>query len=199
MVCAVQAQEVTSNIVGYVKVDMLANQQYLLATPFDQVDGTANTIENVIGDQMGVGTNLFYWDGGAYQGVSKSIVGWGAGGATPLPRGSGFWLQSPADASLLLMGNVAEQDAVLTVVAGQNNLMGNPVPIDNFLVADSGLNDSPVGTQLFFWDGAAYVGASKSIVGWGTTLMGAGEGMWVALPPGATDYTWTEPPPPTAP
>jgi hypothetical protein len=195
MVCAVQAQDVTSNVVGYVKVDLLANQPSLLATPFDQVDGTANTVANVLGDQVGTGSTLFWWDGAGYQAVNKTLVGWSGGGAQALPRGTGFWLQTPADTTVLLLGNVPEQDTNLTVVAGQNNLMGNPVPVDNLAVSASGLNAAPIGTQLFFWDGSAYVGASKSLVGWGAAAMGIGEGMWVALPAGATDYAWTEPAP----
>jgi hypothetical protein len=178
-----------------VKVDLLANQPSLLATPFDQVDGTANTVANVLGDQVGTGSTLFWWDGAAYQAVNKTLVGWSGGGAQALPRGTGFWLQTPADTTVLLLGNVPEQDTNLTVVAGQNNLMGNPVPVDNLALSASGLNGAPIGTQLFFWDGSAYVGASKSLVGWGAAAMGIGEGMWVALPAGATDYAWTEPAP----
>jgi hypothetical protein len=192
MATNVRAQdEIASNVVGYVKVALEAGGLSLLAQPFDQVDGSANTVNSVLGTQVGTGTTVYVWDaeGGAYATASRSAFGWSAD--VPLTRGDGFWIQSPAAAEILLMGQVPEADSVIDVDAGVS-LYGNPVPVEKTIV-DSGLNAAPMGTTLFFWDGSGYVTVSKSAFGWpaGTNL-GMAEGFWMQA---ASAFQWTEPAP----
>ena len=192
MATNVRAQdEIASNVVGYVKVALEAGGLSLLAQPFDQVDGSANTVNSVLGTQVGTGTAVYVWDaeGGAYALAQRSLFGWSVD--IPLTRGSGFWIQSPAATEVLLMGQVPEGDSLIDVEAGLS-LYGNPVPVETGL-ADGGLNAAPGGTTLYFWDGSGYVLAEKSLFGWpaGSTL-GMAEGFWMNAP---SAFQWTEPAP----
>jgi hypothetical protein len=189
---AVQAQEVTSNVVGYVKVDLVGGVNSLLSTPFNQVDGSANTVSNVIGDQLPAGSSVFTWDGGAYvPATNLPVVGWQPSDLS-LARGVGFFVATDGDASLLLLGEVPEDDTTLNLAAG-NTLTGNPVPVDMTL-STSGLAGAPAGSSLFFWDGAGYVPATNlPVVGWQPdAALPPGEGFFVALD---APYDWTEPAP----
>ncbi|MGI6300296.1 MAG: hypothetical protein ACOX52_04445 [Verrucomicrobiota bacterium] len=192
MATNVRAQdEIASNVVGYVKVALEAGGLSLLAQPFDQVDGSANTVANVLGSQVGPQTIVYVWDaeGGAYAQASRTLAGWSAD--IPLVRGDGFWIQSPAAAEVLLMGQVPEADSVIDVEAGLS-LYGNPVPTEN-AIADTGLNAAPMQTVIYFWDGSGYVQVSKTLAGWpaGSTL-GMAEGFWMSAP---SAFQWTEPAP----
>ncbi|HCF95728.1 MAG TPA: hypothetical protein DEW46_11750 [Verrucomicrobia bacterium] len=192
MATNVRAQdEIASNVVGYVKVALEAGQLSLLAQPFDQVDGSANTVNNVLGTQVGIGTSVYVYDAeaGTYANAGRSALGWTA--ALPLTRGYGFWINSPAAVEILLMGQVPEEDSVMDVEAGLA-LYGNPVPVEQ-TIADSGLNAAPMGTSINFWDGSGYVNVGKSAFGWPAgTSIGMAEGFWMIAP---SAFQWTEPAP----
>lgn len=192
VVSALPAQEVASNIVGYVKVDLMAGDFSLLSTPFNQVDGSANTVAGVIGDQVGDGSSVFVYNGANYDAATKlPVIGWSPG-TLELARGAGFWIQANADATVLLMGEVPEEDTTVSLVAG-DNLVGNPVPVESTLTA-SGLAGTPAGTSAFFWNGSGYDAAtSLPVVGWSPdSALQIGEGFWVNI---AGDFDWTEPAP----
>lgn len=191
-VSAVQAQEVASNIVGYVKVDVTQGQITLLSTPFNQVDGSANTVANVIGDQAATGSSVFTYNGASYDSATNlPVIGWSPGDLA-LPRGTGFWLDPGANGTLLLMGEVPEDATQLDLVAG-DNLVGTPVPVEMTLTT-SGLAAAPAGTSAFFWDGSGYQSAtSLPVIGWSPdSALQIGEGFWVSL---GADFSWTEPAP----
>lgn len=192
MATNVRAQdEIASNVVGYVKVALEAGQLSLLAQPFDQVDGSANTVSTVLGNQVPGSTVVNVWDaeGGGYVSALRTPVGWSAD--LPLIRGDGFWINSPSAVEVLLMGQVPEEDSVIDIPAGLA-LYGNPVPVEKALV-DSGLNAAPGGTVLYFWDGAGYVSVIKTPVGWSAqTTIGMAEGLWIETP---AAFQWTEPTP----
>lgn len=192
MATNVRAQdEIASNVVGYVKVALEAGGLSLLAQPFDQVDGSANTVNSVLGSQVGPQTVVYVWDAdaGSYAMASRGAFGWSAD--IPLTRGDGFWIQTPAAAEVLLMGQVPEEDSVIDVAAGVS-LYGNPVPVEGAIV-DTGLNAAPAQTVMYFWDGAGYVQVSKGAFGWpGTATLGMAEGFWMNSP---SAFQWTEPAP----
>jgi hypothetical protein len=189
MATNVRAQdEIASNVVGYVKVALEAGQLSLLAQPFDQVDGSANTVNNVLGDQVPGNTsvNVFDAEGGGYVTASRGAFGWDLD--LPLTRGSGFWIQSPSAVEILLMGQVPEEDSVIDIPAGLG-LYGNPVPVETAL-ADSGLNAAPGNTSLNFWDGTGYVTVGKGAFGWDQEVnIGMAEGFWINMP---SAFQWTE-------
>ena len=189
MVGAVQAVEVTSNVVGYVKIDVTAGGNNLLSTPFDQVDGSDNLVSLVVGEQVAPGSVIFKYVADTYVGSTKFPAGWTNDFA--LNRGDGFWLRTTADASVLLMGEVPEEDTTLSLAAG-NTLTGMTVPVE-MTMDDSGLSAAPLGSTAFFWDGAAYVGATKFPAGWTpNAAVVPGEGFWVTA---QGDFDWTEPAP----
>lgn len=192
MATNVRAQdEIASNVVGYVKVALEAGGLSLLAQPFDQVDGSANTVNSVLGSQVGPQTTVYVWDAGAgaYATASRTLAGWSAD--IPLTRGDGFWIQTPAAAEVLLMGQVPEADSVIDVAAGVS-LYGNPVPVEN-TIADTGLNAAPMQTTIYFWDGSGYVTVAKSLAGWPAgSSIGMAEGFWMNAP---SAFQWTEPAP----
>ena len=190
MVGVAQAAEVTSNVVGYVKVDVEAGANNLLSTPFNQVDGSASTVSNVLGDQVAPGSTVFAYDSAiGYVGSTKFPDAWT--NDLPMPRGAGWWLKTTANASVLIMGEVPEEDTTLAMATG-STLTGLTVPVE-MTMDDSGLSAAPLGSTAFFWDGGAYVGATKFPAGWTPNSdLAPGEGFWVTA---QGEFDWTEPAP----
>ena len=197
MIGAVQAAEVASNIVGYVKVEMPAGGIYLLSTPFDQVDGTANTVDKVLGDQLPANSVVFAWNGASYDSSNNLPFGWSPPDLD-LARGTGWWVSLEAesiteDQSVLIMGEVPESDITIALTEG-DNLVGNPVPVE-MLLSVSGLATAPDSTVAFFWNGASYDSANKLVFGWSPdSALAIGEGFWLTLPAGSS-FDWMEPAP----
>jgi hypothetical protein len=178
----------SKNIVGYVKVDLVANQFSLLSNPFNQVDGSAPTVGKVLGTQVPNNTTVYTWTGAAYGQSIKFPFGW-SDANLPMPPGAGWWVKAPAAATVLIMGEVPDAASAVTNVQAGNNLLGYPYPVEKTLKT-SGLATAPNNTTAFFWNGTAYVQSTRFPFGWTPDeTMGLAEGFWLI---GQAGFTWTE-------
>ncbi len=198
--CAVvvTAQTVTSaNIVGYAKVDAVGGELSLVALNFDP--GAANTITELIGNDVPNGSTIFLWDmdAGTYE---VSVLG-SRGSWTPeiyLELGDAFWIQAFGTGTneLIFSGEVLIDDRAISLPAGLS-MIGYGYPVltswqDTQL--SSGLEN---GSILFVWDDAAqaYDTITKSTRGsWNANpVVGVMDGFWVDNVGSATNISETVP------
>lgn len=178
----------SKNIVGYVKVDLVGGVYSLLNNPFNQVDGTAATVVKVLGTQVPNNTSVFVFNGTDYDQSTKLPFGW-TDAALELAPGTGWWVQTPSDVTVLLLGEVEDADTVAKDLPAGFSLNGLPYPVDA-AVTGSGLAGAPNNTSLYFWNGTDYEQATKLPFGWtADPTIGLEEGFWVDA---AAAFTWTE-------
>jgi hypothetical protein len=178
----------SKNIVGYVKVDLTANQWSLLSNPFKQVDGSTPTVTKVLGTQVPNSTTVYTWNGTAYGTSVKLPPAW-SDPNLPMAPGAGWWVKAPSNATVLIMGEVPDDASMVSTFATKDNLIGYPYPVEKTLGA-SGLATVPTGASAFFWNGTTYTTAAKLPPGWvPNETMGLAEGFWLI---GGAGFTWTE-------
>jgi hypothetical protein len=140
------ADVVSSNIVGYEKVNLSKNTYFLSGSQFVKVGGGAGTLNDLFaGADIPFDTEVltlnasgsydhFYYLEEAYDAVSDDFIqGWGDGSeeyvTDPIPPGTGFWVKAPADYSLTQAGEVVSSDSItIDVPAGQLVMIANPFP-----------------------------------------------------------------------
>ena len=170
------AEVVSSNIVGYTKVNVVAGLN-MLSGAFVAVGGeNADMNDSVVSSDLGASTVAQFWDatGKAYSSLfyypdpddgiyeddsyeNNLGAGWGDGDAIVVEKemnpGTGFWVQSPSAATVTLCGEVSTNAVEVSLVAGLN-LVGNPFPgqIDISAITSSDLAASTVAQ---FWNATA--------------------------------------------
>lgn len=176
-------QVLSKNAVGYVKVDLIAsNKLHLIRNDFEPL-GAPIAISNALAS-MPNGSQVILWDSQGqayYPPIGKSqFGGWGASGSNVLPRGSAFYLRTPATATnvatfpLYIMGEVPDEVTAPTtprsVVIGLQ-LVGHTYPVETFWTNTALAQSLPIGSQIYTWNVgtqqyAAPIGKSQ-FGGWG--------------------------------
>ncbi len=178
------AQTVTSaNIVGYSKVNPVGGELSLVALNFDA--GSANTLEDLIGQSVPNLTWVYLWDvdAGAYESAQLSARGsW-----TPnleVELGDAFWIQPAGSGTneVVFSGEVLVEDAIVTLPAGVS-MLGYGYPVNLEWQSTQMSSDLDNLSWVFTWDQGtqAYISAQKSARGSWTAnpSIGVTEGFWV--------------------
>ena len=167
------AEVVSSNIVGYTKVNVVSGLN-MISGAFVAVGGeNADINASVVSSDLPAATMAKFWDAttksystliyypdpddGIYEDDSYENnlgAGWGDSDAIVVDKemvpGTGFWVQSPSAATITLCGEVSTNSVDVSLVAGLN-FVGNPFPgqIDISAITSS---DLPAATMAKFWD-----------------------------------------------
>lgn len=120
---AAQAQSVYSvNAVGYVNVQLPANQYVQIANPLNTTNNTLDALFPSVPDL----TQFFKFNGTSYD-IASCIGGaWDPTGITLNP-GEGGFIQSPEDYTVTFVGEVMQGDVGIQLKTGYN-LVGSKVP-----------------------------------------------------------------------
>lgn len=159
------AQEVVTsvNIVGYKKHTFEGGKFYLVSTQFEDIDGNALHPENVIGDQLPFGSQVFAWDafkdGGPGYDISTRVsagftVGWDNPNVT-LNGTQGFWVAPSGTGTheVAFLGEVPMATAVTNVLAPTFTMTAYPYTADIAFSNTAMYANSQFGDQIFVWDG----------------------------------------------
>lgn len=185
---AVTAQTVTSaNIVGYNKLDNSA----LELTSAQFYVGEANSIDDVFGDQLPVGSKVYkYTPGSGYGGNISTFSSVFLGGTAwsvdlELVPGEAFWVETPSAAPSITAGEVPMESSVTNNIVPGLQLMSYPYPVE---VSISDMNLTPtVGDKIYKYDPVNGYGGNISTfssvflggTAWNVDLVfGVGEGFW---------------------
>ena len=140
------ADVVSSNIVGYEKINLAAGAYYLSGSQFVKVGGNNATLNDLFSSTdipfdtevltlNASGTyDHFYYLEEAYDAESDDFIqGWGDGSeeyvTDTLPPGTGFWVKAPESYSLTQAGEVVSSDSItIDVPKDQLVMIANPFP-----------------------------------------------------------------------
>lgn len=177
---------VSSNIVGYVKLNLKKGQN-LVANPLSNTAADGNNVSAIFG---GIDCSVLRWNGTTF--VSTDILaGVGVVGGTDfaLTPGEAVFVSVEADASVTTVGDALVGTQVVSLTGG-NNFVGSKIPIAG-TATELGLTP-PDGSTVLTWNGSTYVAFD--------TL---GDGVWPVAEPSFTvgqgfvvqspsAFTWTK-------
>ncbi|MDA1043666.1 MAG: hypothetical protein O3C57_00425 [Verrucomicrobia bacterium] len=159
------AEVVTSvNIVGYKKHTLVSGRLYLVSSQFENIDSSPVTPESLIGSQLPVGSQLFYWnankEGGAgyesSQRVDIPFVFTGWNGSVTLNGTRGFWLLAGGPTGIThevaFLGEVPVQSSFTNVIAEALTMTAYPYTADIAFSNTALYATSQLGDQMFVWD-----------------------------------------------
>ena len=220
-----------SETVGLYAVSILngRNMMSIPFLPFPEGGGAAgtSTFDKIIGDQLTghavvktLSDLIQQWNADTLTWTKiwlKVGTGWidydTGGAAMPFVPGRGYWVfrNGHPDTDVVLFGQVAKTDQVITVLASRN-ILGTPYPVDVALddsgLVASGFNGHAVvktlSDQILFWDAATLswkqfwykvgVGFQPWTTGDPMKAFEPGDGFYL-LRQGSTGFTWTYPVP----
>ena len=160
------AEVVSSNIVGYEKIDLTANTYQMSGIQFVGVGGTAASLNDLFTGDIAFGTRIMFLDAdtGAYityryleeaydEAADDFVTGWGDVdeylAKSPTVNGTGFWFYPVSNTTVTQAGQVDDNDSVTVEVTGGSYVMvANPFPVPfnpNEVTWNSGLE---FGTRL---------------------------------------------------
>lgn len=205
-----QTNVLSQNAVGYVKINMDAGKFYLVSTQWLQIDGSPNTVNNVLGTQFADFSQAFTWNGSSFNASHTLLPGgtgnW-TGGATAIEPGDGFWLTTGTSVEAFFLGEVpgANNGFDMNVVSGVTGfqILSNPYPV-NIAWQSTDLADQLTDfSQLFQFDpDTGFLPSVTKLPGGNWTsnpTISVGEGFWVRVGLGTGSIDWTETKPYTYP
>ena len=140
------ADVVSSNIVGYEKLNLTAEKFAMCATQFELVGGGSGTLSDLFSaTDIPYGTEIrFLNERGAYdvykyleeaydEDADDFVPGWADGFenlvSTPVDVGTGYWVKAPENYDLTQAGQVANDATItLTLTPGMFQMISNPYP-----------------------------------------------------------------------
>ncbi len=195
-----QSETVTSvNVVGYYSVTIPANG-IALVTPVLESFGAA-TLQDLVGDQLPVGSQAFIWDRETkgYVTTGRTRAGWGS--TKIIMRGDAVWLRAPAGTgahTITFMGEAPGDYNAAGTTTVENisgiDAVGYAYPADIIWTNTALSSAAPVGSQLLVWNitTQGYETYGRTRAGWSTPAgytIKAGQGFWIRS---ATPVDWTE-------
>ena len=159
------AEVVSSNIVGYEKLNLTAEKFAMCATQFELVGGGSGTLSDLFsGTDIPFGTEIrFLNERGAYdvykyleeaydETTDDFVPGWADVGeelvSDPVDVGTGFWVKTPENYDLTQSGQVADDATItLTLIPGMFQMISNPYP-DGFNPNAVTWNNLEYGTEI---------------------------------------------------
>ncbi len=165
---------------GFVRVSLQADSWHLVGLPFNQVADEMVAMADVLGTVGFVnGTEVMAWDGVGYVASSFFLGTWS--GNIELRRGSGFWIKSPVDMDLFMLGQVPDEAETEMNLSQGLQLVSAPYPATIDLNDDDVLLSVPFnGDQIFFiGDGPGYTSNAYFMGTWsGAGVLEPGKGYW---------------------
>jgi hypothetical protein len=201
-VIAASAQEVLSaNAVGYIKKTIPANAGLVpVSIPLNSMTEASIVFGRTsVAQEAPVNAWVYFWNGTAWSGGTKSGKGWAAAQSNRvLAVGEAFFLKGAAGdvaREVTITGEVPDDATLSKTVFGGGNLnpVGNPFPVDFKFGESAVANSASVNSWVYFWNGTAWSGGTKSGKGWAAAqsnrVVVAGEGFFLKEV-GASDFSW---------
>ncbi len=169
---------------GFVRMDLQPDSWQLVGLPFNQVADERVALADVLGTVGFVnGAEVMAWDGTGYAASSFFLGTWS--GNLELRRGQGFWIKSPVDMDLYLLGQVpGEADTAINLSQGLQ-LISAPYSAAIDLNDGDVLLSVPInGDQIFFiGDGPGYTANAYFMGTWsGAGMLEPGKGYCGMIP-----------------
>ncbi|HNQ73679.1 MAG TPA: hypothetical protein PKN95_08760 [Verrucomicrobiota bacterium] len=147
-----QSNVYSLNIVGYVNVDLTANQYALLSNPLKPSDGNYD-VSNIVklADGSSDSSQCLTWSGTAWESIDwLDGVGWSE--PKNIALGQGFFVRATSNQTITFVGEVQTGTSSTTLSPGLS-LVGSKVPVAGNYPGSTVGNDSDA---IFVWAGSAW-------------------------------------------
>lgn len=154
---AAMADVVSVNVVGFVNLSLKSGYN-LLVNPLQATNNTVEAIFAGLSDSL-VGLTIQQWDA-AVQSFSPNIATYLSGGvwdyagtSYTLEAGKGFFVNSPADATVTFVGEVRQATSgnLVTTLAPNFNFIGSQVPMAGTIQTQLQYVPAEVGDTVQLW------------------------------------------------
>jgi hypothetical protein len=167
---------------GFVRMELAANQWMLAGISFDQPDASAVSLADVLGTTgFANATRAMVWDTATLQyKTADFFAGAWFGEALSLARGQGFWIRSPVELDLFLVGQVPQPEETTLPLLEGLQLFSSPYPVAVDLNDADVFTSEPIdGDRLTKFDGVSYSTADFFLGQWfGDAVLQPGLGFW---------------------
>jgi len=190
------------NMVGFTKVTCPDNKFILVSQQFNSLNGAALKSADVFGDQLPLGTIVYYYDASlptpGYVSDAYTEDGWET--SITYEGGMGFWILTPGgsgDVDVYFMGEVPTVASVTNTIYNGFTMLGYPYSASKAW-GDTGLaQGGGLGDVVYFWDPTIppvgnYVSFANTEDGWegADYLVSPTAGFWYLT--SASQYDFTE-------
>ncbi|MCE9615687.1 MAG: hypothetical protein K8T26_15570 [Lentisphaerae bacterium] len=181
--------DVTSvNVVGFNKFTFEKGKLYLVATAFEDIDGKTLKTSDVIGTQLPIGSQIFWYKNPQEGYKTDTRVGSNWGTNIVYHGFMGFWVKVNPTAALasydvVFKGQVPMESTVSNVVVSGLNMLGFPYTADVAFTNTALYNLGRPSDQMIVYDPVAgYTTYTRLGGGWGATakalVIKQGQGFW---------------------
>lgn len=157
----------SANVVGYNQITVPSNQLVLVSLDFDN---TNNTINGLFGT-LPVGSKVSRWNTGTQQYIAstKSVGGWGTAGTNKIEKGTGVFVQLPANVqtNIYFSGDVPMSETTLVYKVNGLAVISYPYPVDTPFTNTAVAKTAKVGDKISVWNNG-YTAYTRSVGGWGS-------------------------------
>ena len=176
------AEVVSSNVVGYQKITLAANNYTMLAPMFNYVGGGEKAIPDIFAeddfvsaDTDGEADCIYMWENGGY--TTTYFFSSDAGDAwsdnqdgfdettDTIPSGLGFWFysRSDSDKTVTLSGQVPTTDVDVDIVADNYTMVANPfsapIPVKSIVAKTGAFTSADTDGEadcIYMWEDGGY-------------------------------------------
>lgn len=177
-----QAAVFSQNAVGFINVEVDAEELVCLTIPFnnmDSEDGSWTFKDTQIAADAPTASYVYFWNGTAWAANSKGRNGFTT--TKVLQPGEAFFFKPKQAMTITLAGEVPDDDTTPVAISGGANLsaVGNPYPVPVKFVDTALAGQASTASYVYFWNGVAWAANSKGRNGFTTTKeVAPGEGFF---------------------
>ncbi len=157
------------NTVGYHTHTVSPGGLILVTPTVDNLNG--NTLDDLIGEQLPNGTDIFVWNGTTWDPSENKLIGGWVPNLTA-SRGQGMFIRlegsEPGDAEFSFTGEVPEYrngGGTTDVDVAGIDALGYPYPVAIDFTSTAVAQAAATGDDAFFWNGGGYDSAEKKLIG----------------------------------
>lgn len=159
----------SANVVGYNQITIPSNQYVMVSMQFDN---TNNTVQGLF-PALPSGSKAYIWNPSAqgYIICSRGPANWGTSGTNRVVKGSGIFLQGPANfqTNIYLSGDVPTTETTMVSRLPGYTMMSYPYPVDVTLTNMAVAKGAVSGNKIYFWNGTGYSIYSRGPANWGAS------------------------------
>ena len=190
-----QAATFSKNAVGFINVEVDAEELVCLTIPFvnmDSDDGNWTFKDTQLAADAPTASTVYFWNGTAWAPNSKGRNGFTT--TKVLQHGEAFFFQPKQAMTITISGEVPDDATTPVAITGAANLsaVGNPYPVPVKFTDTELAAQANTASTVYFWNGTAWAPNSKGRNGFTTTKeVAPGEGFFFQTNSKDDSSEWT--------
>lgn len=192
---AASAAVFSQNAVGFINVEVGAEELVCLTIPFvnmDSPDGNWTFKDTQLAADAPTASYVYFWENSAWNAVSKGRNGFNT--SKVLKPGEAFFFKPKQAMTITISGEVPDDATIPVSITGAANLtaVGNPYPVPVAFKDTSLATDASTASYVYFWYNGAWNAVSKGRNGFNTDYeVQPGEGIFFKTNAKDDSTEWT--------